>query len=110
MADLLNNTIGVVIGYGLYKSYYNIINKENKIYLIGYFSPIFVIITIFIIISIIYQNKEFGNLPFEYNYKLDLSKTNVHNVFASSFALAASTFSTLILSMSISINLAFVNQ
>ena len=79
LADLLNNTIGVVIGYGLYKAYYNIINKENKIHLIGYFSPIFVIITIFIIISIIYQNKEFGNLPFEYNYKLDLSKTNIVN-------------------------------
>ena len=79
LADLLNNTIGVVIGYGLYKSYYNIINKENKIHLIGYFSPIFVIITIFIIISIIYQNKEFGNLPFEYNYKLNLLKTNIIN-------------------------------
>ena len=67
IADLLNNTIGVIIGYGLYKSYNNIKNKENKIHLIGYLSPIIIITTIFIIISIIYQNKEFGNLPFEYN-------------------------------------------
>lgn len=79
LADLVNNTIGVLIGYGLYKAYHNIINKENKIHLIGYFSPIFVIITIFIIVNIVYQNKEFGNLPFEYNYKLDLSKTNIVN-------------------------------
>jgi len=79
IADLLNNTVGVLIGYGLYKSYYNIKNKENKIHLIGYLSPIFVIIIIFIIIGIIYQNKEFGNLPFEYNYKLDMSNTNIIN-------------------------------
>jgi len=79
IADLLNNTMGVIIGYGLYKSYNIIKNKENKINLIGYLSPIIIIITIFIIISIIYQNKEFGNLPFEYNYKLDLSKTNIIN-------------------------------
>ena len=79
IADLLNNTIGVIIGYGLYKSYNNIKNKEKKIYLIGYLSPIIIIITIFITISIIYQNKEFGNLPCEYNYKLDLSKTSIIN-------------------------------
>lgn len=79
IADLLNNTIGVLIGYGLYKSYINIKNKEKKIYLIGYLSPIYILVIIILTIGIIYQNQELGNLPFEYNYKLDMTKTNIIN-------------------------------
>lgn len=79
IADLLNNTTGVLIGYGLYKSYCNIRNKEKKIYLLGYLSPIYVLLILFIIIGIIYQNQELGNLPFEYNYKLNMANVNIIN-------------------------------
>lgn len=79
IADLLNNTIGVLIGYGLYKAYFNIRNKEKKIYLLGYLSPIYVLLILFLTIGIIYQTQEFGNLPFEYNYKLDMTNANIIN-------------------------------
>jgi len=79
IADLLNNTTGVLIGYGLYKSYCNIRNKGKKKYLLVYLSPIYVLLTLFLIIGIIYQTQELGNLPFEYNYKLDMTNTNIIN-------------------------------
>ena len=75
--DVINNTFGVLIGYGLYKVYLNTRNKESKINIIKYLSPIIVVIISTLIIQIKYQNQEFGNLPFEYNYKINMKNIRV---------------------------------
>jgi len=77
--DVFNNTYGVLIGYGLYRVYKNIKNKEQKINIIKYLSPIIIIIISFLGISIKYNNQEFGNLPFEYNYKINMKNIKINS-------------------------------
>lgn len=77
--DILNNTLGVWIGYGLYKTYVNIKKKEKKSHLVGYLSPILIVILSFLVMFAVYSKQEFGNLPFEYNYKINMDKITVTN-------------------------------
>lgn len=77
--DIFNNTIGVLIGYSIFMIGYSLIKKENRKYIIGYVLPILMTIGLFTSIYIKYQNQEFGNLPFEYNYKINMKNVNIEN-------------------------------
>ena len=75
--DILNNTLGTVIGYCIFMIFYKLKNKENIKNIIKYTIPIIFTITAFIGIFVVYQNQEFGYLEFEYNYKINMKNVNV---------------------------------
>ena len=75
--DILNNTLGTIIGYCVFMILYKLKNKENIKDIIKYTMPMILTITVFIGIFVIYQNQEFGNLEFEYNYKINMKNVNV---------------------------------
>jgi len=75
--DILNNTIGVWIGYGLYKTIYVLKHKEKRSYLLVYLLPIFLCGITYASIWGIYQAKEFGNLDIEANYRLAVKQAKI---------------------------------
>lgn len=76
--DILNNTIGTLIGYCAFKIYYNLKNKSKK-YIGYYFLPLIILILFFTGIHFKYQNQEFGNLSFNYNYKINMKNVDIEN-------------------------------
>ncbi|MBQ8559333.1 MAG: VanZ family protein [Tyzzerella sp.] len=69
--DLMNNTVGTMIGYGLYRLFVLAVKKwrkqEIKVLPIVYFQiPFLVTIVSFVLIFGIYGMKELGNLPSSY--------------------------------------------
>lgn len=77
--DILNNTIGVLIGYSTFMIFYSIIKKENRKCIIGYMLPTIIVVGVFLGIFIKYQNQELGNLDFEYNYKVNMKNIEIKN-------------------------------
>lgn len=75
--DIFNNTIGTLIGYLLFMIYKNIMKKQNRKYIAIYALPILLVITFFALIYIKYEIQELGNLPIEYNYKVNMKNINI---------------------------------
>lgn len=71
VADLFNNTLGTMIGYGVYKvvAYFVLLHKKEKPKLFGVIIsqlPLAFAVCMFIAIFLTYQMKELGNLQIEY--------------------------------------------
>lgn len=69
--DLMNNTVGAMIGYGFYRLFMFIVKKwkkqETKVLPIFCFQiPVLVTLISFVFIFGIYEKKELGNLPSSY--------------------------------------------
>ena len=77
--DIFNNTIGVLIGYCIYMILNNLKTEQNRKYIFAYVIPGIAIISIFIGIYLKYQKQELGNLPFEYNYKINMKNINIES-------------------------------
>lgn len=70
VADLFNNTLGTMIGFGLYKivEYIVLLYKKQKpklLRVIAYQIPLILTVCTFTIIFVAYQKQELGNLPVE---------------------------------------------
>ena len=75
--DLLNNTIGTIIGYliaTIINSLHNV--KANRILLIKHGAILFIITSILSSIFIIYEVKEYGNLPELPTYRVNTADVN----------------------------------
>ncbi|MGL5348688.1 MAG: VanZ family protein, partial [Peptostreptococcaceae bacterium] len=72
--DILNNTIGCMIGYGIAMIFIIVFknkNQKNKTILtIAYQIPIIITVTIFSVIFINYSKQELGNLSITNSYKV----------------------------------------
>lgn len=83
--DILNNTIGTMIGYGFYVLAVYITKrvKKQKVERLGicivYQIPLFVMIFIFIGLFISYNEMEFGNLPEHYIHKQNMKNIYFYN-------------------------------
>lgn len=81
--DILNNTIGCMIGYGLVMIFISIFKnkkestKNKVITMASYQLPLLITITTFSIIFITYSKQEIGNLSIANSYKVDMSNVNV---------------------------------
>lgn len=73
--DLFNNTLGCIIGYGLYYicRYFYYHRQYSLKKAIIYQIPLFLTITTFLSLFIVYNQQELGNLKSRYNAKLDMS-------------------------------------
>lgn len=67
--DLIGNTVGTMIGYGMYYLIFCLIRKKNnedmpqmKVVL-GYQVPLIMVVGVFVTIFLVYQMKELGNMP-----------------------------------------------
>lgn len=77
--DILNNTIGVLIGCCFWKIGYCVYKKEKYQFILGYILPMVIVILGFFGMYIVYQNQELGNLPFEYNAKVNMKSVQLEN-------------------------------
>lgn len=77
--DILNNTLGTLIGYCIFMILYHLKNKTYKKYTAVYFLPVFITILAFFGIYVKYQRQEFGNLEFEYNYKVNMKNVDIQS-------------------------------
>lgn len=77
--DIFDNTMGVLIGYCIYMILNNLKTKQDRKYIFGYVIPVIAVISIFMGIYVKYENQELGNLPFEYNYKINMKNINIEN-------------------------------
>lgn len=75
--DIFNNTLGVIIGYSAFIIYNSLRNKEKRKYIALYVLPIIFTIFAFLGIYIKYKNQEMGNLPIDYNYKVNMKNINI---------------------------------
>ena len=77
--DIINNTTGTMIGYGIIMIFYilksDVRNKIIKI--LGCLSPVILATAIFITIFVTYDKQEFGNLSENYSYKINMDNVNV---------------------------------
>lgn len=77
--DIIDNTAGVIIGYGIIMIFYtaksNVKNKAGKI--LGYLSPLILASAVFMTIFITYDKQEFGNMRENYSYRINMSNVNV---------------------------------
>ena len=76
--DILNNLMGTMIGYGVYKIVAYVIDKiikksETKAYQVILAQiPLMITVIAFISIFVVYSNQEYGNLPSNYNTKVSM--------------------------------------
>jgi len=77
--DVFNNMLGSLIGYGLIMAILLVIkpNKNKKVKIMAYLSPMIITILIFASIFIYHNNKEYGNIAQTYIYKLDLQRADI---------------------------------
>lgn len=77
--DIFNNVLGALIGYGIIMALLIVIKsgKIKNLKIIGFLSPLVITIAIFISIFVYYDNKEFGNIPQAYIYKINLKNTTI---------------------------------
>jgi len=63
--DIINRTLGVLIGYGLVMAIFTIKDKEKRqpLKVLGYLSPLLGVAVAFGAFTIMYQIQRFGNLP-----------------------------------------------
>lgn len=77
--DILNNTLGTLIGYSIFMIYTNTKNGENKKSIIKYIIPIAIVPITFLVIFIIYQTQELGNVWVQTSHKVNMNKVNIDN-------------------------------
>ena len=79
--DILNNTLGCMIGYGIVMIFiiaFKKKNQKNKAMLtIAYQIPIIITVIIFSVVFISYSKQELGNLSITNSYKVDMSDIDV---------------------------------
>lgn len=75
--DILNNTVGTIIGYSAFMIYYSLKKKEKRKLIFVYVLPIIILISVFLGMFIKYKSKEFGNLPNDYNYKVSMKNVEL---------------------------------
>ncbi len=75
--DVFNNTLGVLIGYCIFMIFNNLIKKQNRKYIFAYILPFVFVMGTYISFNVIYQNQEFGNLPSDYTYKINMKDVEV---------------------------------
>jgi len=77
--DILDNTIGVIMGYSILMIYSNIKEKKSIKNMIVYFIPMILVVSVFLGMYIKYQNQPYGNLDFEYTSRVNMKKINLKN-------------------------------
>ncbi|MDO4941952.1 MAG: VanZ family protein [Lachnospiraceae bacterium] len=77
--DLLNNTLGVLLGYCVFYFFYTLSKKEKHKLPKVVISVLPIVLTIFVFSTIFYRynTQTYGNLPIDYTYKTDLSDTRI---------------------------------
>lgn len=70
---------GCAIGYCVFIICKSLWTKKNRKMIILYVLPIIVTVSVFLGIYIIYINQELGNLPFEYNYKINMKNIDIES-------------------------------
>lgn len=77
--DLFNNTLGILLGYCIFRIFYTIFHKEKHkpLKLVISALPILLTISLFGTIFYRYNTQEYGNLPVNYTYRVDLSDTKI---------------------------------
>lgn len=77
--DLFNNTLGVLLGYCLFRIIYTLFHKEKHkaVRIIAFLLPILMTVSAFGTIFYQYNKQEYGNLPVNYTYKVDLSNAAI---------------------------------
>ncbi|MDO5292516.1 MAG: VanZ family protein [bacterium] len=77
--DIMNNTLGTMIGYGCFVFAYAVCayirkNKEEKRSLVSILAlqlPLVITLAVFMTIFVTYEQKELGNVSYQYIYKYD---------------------------------------
>lgn len=78
--DILNNTLGTMIGFGVYIFLNALVRKNKKIsYIFLHQIPLILLVISLSCVTIVYNAKEFGNLTENYSYRV-----NMNNVVLSS--------------------------
>jgi len=77
--DIFNNVLGALIGYGIVMTLLSVIkpSKSKGLKVMVFLSPLIMTLVVFISIFTYYDNKEFGNIPQAYNYKINLKNANI---------------------------------
>ena len=76
--DIINNTLGCIIGYGIVIFFISIYEKRYKVLTnIIYQIPLIITVISFSIIFITYSKKELGNLSITNSYNIDMSTIDV---------------------------------
>ena len=76
--DIINNTLGCIIGYGIVIFFISIYEKRYKVLTnIIYQIPLIITVISFSIIFITYSKKELGNLSIINSYNIDMSTIDV---------------------------------
>ena len=77
--DLFHNTLGVLLGYCIFRFFYTIFHKEKwkPVCIVASLLPFLILFGAFGQIFYTYYHQPYGNLPVAYTYKVDLSNTNI---------------------------------
>ena len=77
--DIIGNTLGTLIGYGLVMCVLTIMDKAQRkpLKIIGYVSPLLITILAFSTIFAAYHFKEFGNLFDNYYHRVNMSGVDI---------------------------------
>jgi len=77
--DIFNNSLGTLIGYGIIMALLTIIKSEKRRWLkaAGFLSPLLITSAVFVGIFAYYNYKEFGNLPYEHIYRINLEEADI---------------------------------
>lgn len=72
--DLFNNILGTIMGFDILKGIWLLRKGQQKRFLAtaGYFTPLFLVIILFVGIFSFYHFKEFGNLAIAPNYRINM--------------------------------------
>lgn len=71
--DILNNTLGTMIGFGIYVFISAVVRKNKKTsYIVIHQIPLILLIVCLSSVMIIYNAKEFGNLTENYSYRVNM--------------------------------------
>ncbi|MGM9974577.1 MAG: hypothetical protein ACI33K_11120, partial [Clostridiaceae bacterium] len=77
--DLINNTLGALIGYGIIMLLLALIKKKRikAASILAYLSPVLITVAVFAIIFSLYHFKELGTLTISYIYPKDMDKIKI---------------------------------
>lgn len=77
--DMFNNVLGVIIGYGIIMGILTLLiaQKKKVVKVLAYFSPLLIVIIIFIGIFTVYNLQEFGNLSISPSHRINMKNTQV---------------------------------
>ncbi|MDR1135920.1 MAG: VanZ family protein [Clostridiales Family XIII bacterium] len=85
--DMINNTLGAVIGYGMVMACLTFqgrtrgeAGRRNGLRALGYLTPLFVTVIVFVSIFTVYHMQEFGNLPYaNYYFRVNMKDVVLSN-------------------------------